>query len=187
MERRAWIISRFGIAVILAAMVVGPGFSHPDYSSFIHTTSELAGQNMPNAWIMRSGLGLYGASTALAALIAFRRAPATCAALILFGTALTGTAIWSHVPIDPSLGSDLAEDRLHSLFSGLTGTAFAIACTARLWSKGWAPSDWAAWAGLFASVGLTAAMSALPEAAGALQRLMFVISFGFAMGQFSQR
>lgn len=180
----AFAAALFGIATILVAMLVGPLLSHPDYSSISHSTSALAGQKMPNAWIMRAGLGGYGAATAFAALVTVTRAPAVKIALALFGAGLIGTAIWPHLPIDPALGSDLHLDRLHSWAANLTGFAFAVACLSRLAQAGFPRADHLAWAGMAASVAIPQAMSVFPGVEGALQRLMFAVSFLFVAREF---
>lgn len=74
-----------GIGVFVLAALTGPSLSHLDYSSLSHTTSELAGQNMPNAWIMRTGFIGYGLAVVAAAALTFRSAPDISVALITFG------------------------------------------------------------------------------------------------------
>ena len=165
-----------GILVLIAAMVLAPLFSHPDYSSISHTTSELAGQNMPNAWIMRAGFALYGLAALAAALGRLRDAPLLHLPVALFGLGLIGAAIWSAMPIDPALGGDLTEDTLHSVCASGLGFAFAAATAARLFLPGGRVTDWLSWAGLVASVALPLAMIQWPEFDGAIQRVLFGLS-----------
>jgi hypothetical membrane protein len=70
------LIALAGIISFIVAAVIGPFLSHPDYSSITHSVSELAGQNMPNAWIMRTGFVAYGTATILAALMRLTATPA---------------------------------------------------------------------------------------------------------------
>lgn len=161
------------------AILVGPLWSPEGYSWIGHTTSEQAGQHMPGAAIMRAGFVAYGAGTLAAALIAFRPRPVVKAALALFGLSLIATAIWSNAPILPGLPSDLHEDWLHSVASGIVGTAFAAACAARIFASGTPPRDPFAWTGLTISIVIPLAMSRYPEFRGLLQKSMFAFSFAF--------
>jgi hypothetical protein len=174
----------FGIVVILIAMIVGPILSPPEFSWLRHSTSEQAGQHMPGAWIMRVGFVTYGFGTLLAALSDWPPRSMVRGALTLFGLGLIGTAIWSNAPILPTLPADAHEDWLHSVASGIVGTAFAAACAARLFAPDGSRRDFLAWAGLVVSVTFPLAMGEFPEFRGALQRAMFAVSFVFVAREF---
>lgn len=178
------LISAIGIGVILMALLVGPLFSPLEFSWIHHTTSEQAGQQLPGAWIMRVGFVAYGLSTLLAAIVDSRTLPFVRGALIAFGIGLVGTAIWSNASILPGVPSDMREDWLHSVASGIVGTAFAVACAARLFSPGRSKRDVLAWVGLVISVAIPLAMDAWPDFRGLLQRAMFGISFVFVAREF---
>ncbi len=105
-------------------------------------------------------------------------------ALALFGLGLIGTAIWSNAPILANLPTDIYEDWLHSVASGVVGTAFAAACALRLFAPGGTRHDLLAWAGLAVSVIFPLVMGAFPEVRGALQRAMFGVSFVFVVREF---
>ena len=171
------VITISGIAVILIAIVLGPVFSPPEFSWIRHSTSEQAGQQLAGAWIMRAGFVAYGVSTLTASLVDWRTRALVRAALAIFGLGLVGTAIWSNATILPAVTSDMFEDTLHSIASGVVGTAFAAACAARLFTPSGSKRDVLAWAGLFASIAIPIAMIELPAYRGLLQRAMFGISF----------
>jgi hypothetical protein len=158
------------------AMIVGPWFSDPRYSSLSHVVSELAGQNMPGAWIMRAGFVAYGLGILAVSLPRLGTAPLREGPVVVFGLAFFAVAFWSHVHIVPEQGGDLAEDELHSLAAGVMGTAFGLACAARLFLPGGRIGDLFGWIGLIASVALPLAMLANPGVDGAIQRVMFAIS-----------
>jgi Protein of unknown function (DUF998) len=174
-----------GIAAILIAMIFGPMASPSGFSWLRHSTSEQAGQQMPGAWIMRAGFVAYGLATLSAALLVWRTRTLVRGALALFGLGLIGTAIWSNAPIVPDLSADMHEDCLHSVASGVVGTAFAAACAARLFAPGGSRYDFLAWAGLVVSVTFPWAMGEWPEFRGALQRAMFAFSFVFVAREFN--
>lgn len=181
----ALFIASCGVLVIALAMLIGPVYSPDAFSWLRHSTSEQAGQNMMGAWIMRLGFVAYGAGVLAAAGIDWRTRPWMRLALALFGTGLIATAIWSNAPIIEGVPSDLREDGLHSLASGIVGFAFALACAARLFAR---PDDWKdmfSWAGLLISVLVPLAMGELPEIRGLLQRAMFVFSFAYILREFA--
>lgn len=175
-----------GVAAIVAAMLVAPYLSLPDYCWVEHSTSELAGQNMPGAWIMRAGFLAYGGSVALAGGLGLGSRRPVRVALVGFGLGMIATAVWSNAPIDPGLAADMAEDRLHSIASGAVGAAFALACALALFAPGGRSRDGLAWLGLVASVAIPLAMTGLPEVRGLLQRAMFAISFAFVLREFAR-
>jgi len=177
-------ISFCGISIIVLAILIGPLFSPPEFSWIRHSTSEQAGQQMAGAWIMRIGFIGYGAATLTAALINWSTRPFVRAALTLFGLGLLGTAIWSNASILPGVSSDIHEDWMHSVASGVVGTAFAAACAAQLFAPGGTRRDMLAWAGLAVSVVFPMAMIELPELRGLIQRIMFGVSFIFVAREF---
>jgi hypothetical protein len=177
-------ISASGIGVILGAVIFGPLLSPPEFSWIHHSTSEQASQQLPGAWIMRAGFVTYGVSTLLAAIVRPRMCPFVRGALIAFGIGLIGTAIWSNASILPGVVSDMREDLLHSIASGIVGTAFAVACAARLFAPGGSKTDVLAWVGLVISVAVPLAMGIWPDFRGLLQRMMFGFSFVFVAREF---
>lgn len=173
----ATLTALIGVIVFILAAMIGPLFSHPNYSSLAHTTSELAGQGMPNAWIMRSGFATFGACTAFAAAMRLRDSPVSAAPLIVFGASMLAASIWSNAPIDRTAAHSIREDEFHSIAASLMGVAFAAACSARLCMNGFSVRDSLSWLALAASIGLPLGMVAFPSVDGGLQRVMFAISF----------
>jgi hypothetical protein len=135
---------------------------------------------------MRAGFVGYGLGTLLAALLDWSARPYVRAALVVFGLGLIGTAIWSNASILPGAVSNMHEDWLHSVASGVVGTAFAAACAARLFAPKGSKRDLLAWVGLFMSVALPLAMGAWPGFRGLLQRIMFGVSFVFVAREFKR-
>lgn len=174
-----------GISIMLMALFVGPLFSPPEFSWVQHSTSEQAGQYLAGAWIMRVGFVGYGLGTLSAALTDWSTRPVVRAALMVFGLGLVGTAMWSNASILPDVLSDAREDWLHSVASGIVGTAFAAACAARLFAPGGSRRNALAWTGLVISIALPLAMIAWPDFRGLFQRTMFGISFVFVAREFT--
>lgn len=185
-DNRALIIFLCGAGVLLAAMLIGPIFAPPVFFWLRHTTSEQAGQHMSGAWIMRAGFVGYGIGTIFAMLLSSGPRPPVRAALGLFGLGLLGTAIWSNLPVDPASSGDAHEDWMHSVASGVVGTAFAAACAARLFAPGGSRRDALSWAGLAIAVIVPLAMGFLADYRGLLQRLMFGFSILFILRELRQ-
>lgn len=133
---------------------------------------------------MRAGFVGYGTSIAIAAWLERGERSLVMAALIAFGIGLVASAVWSNAPIVAGIPSDLGEDRLHSIASGVVGTAFALACAARLFARNARRLDWLALAGIAISVLVPLAMTSFPGLKGLLQRAMFAFSFLFVLSEF---
>jgi hypothetical protein len=176
------IVLAAGIAAFVLAAIIGHFASHPAYSSITHSVSELAGQNMPNAWIMRAGFVAFGGTVLIVALADLRATAAVNAALCVFGAGMIGSAIWSHVPIREVGGGSQAEDDLHSIAASVMGAAFAVSCAARFWTvrmhvQTRGQTDWFSAFGVLIAVIIPLLMFQLPTLTGALQRGMFAFSF----------
>ena len=166
----------WGIVALFTAMILGALASDPAYSTVSNTTSELAGQGMPNAWIMRAGFAAFGLAAILSAGLRLREAPLMHLPVILFGLGMIGVAIWSAAPLDPALAFDAEQDRLHSLLASGVGFAFALACGVRIFLPGGNPFEGVSWLGLIVSIAIPLAMTRFPEIDGVLQRIMFAVS-----------
>lgn len=167
-------IARIGLIGLFLAMAVAPWFSHPGYDWRMHTTSELAGQAMPNAWIMALGFAGFGLGVlAVAWLERMRPVAIVCA---LFGVLMIAVAFVPGAPIPQVLGVNRMLDFGHSVLSAALGGSFALACALALFAPGGQRGDSLSWVGLAASVALPLGMANLPEWDGALQRLLFAIS-----------
>lgn len=169
--------SRAGIVVIVAAIVTGPFLSLPEYSSIRHTTSELAGQGMPSAWVMRAGFLAFGAGVLVDAGRRLAGRDWAFAPAVLFGCSMILTAVFSNAPIDRTAPFDATADGLHSVFSGLVGLSFALGALAVLFRHRRARDRIFDLVAIAASVGLPLVIFGLPGVAGLAQRAMFAISF----------
>lgn len=178
---------RLGILVLFLAALTGSFVTSPDYSVFAHTISELAGQDMPHAWIMRTGLAAYGAAVVIAGIPGLTARPLHRLPILAFGLSMAGTALWAARPIWPDAPFDVGEDWWHSVFSSTAGMSFSLACAARLFLPGGSPRDVLSWTGLVASVAIPLLMFRFPDHDGLPQRLMFAISAVWFWREFPRR
>lgn len=171
-----------GIFTIALAILLGPLASPPVFDWVRHTTSEQAAQGLGGAWAMRFGFVGYGLGVLIAAILARQLNMIVRICLGAFGLGLVGTAIWSNMPITNDVPPDMFEDWLHSVASGIVGTAFALMCFAQL---ALVPQRWRnplAWMGLIAAIAIPLAMTGFPDVKGVLQRLMFALSAVVVLG-----
>lgn len=186
-DKSGSVIALSGILVMVAAMLVGPALSPPEYEWMRHSVSEQAGQLIEGAWAMRLGFFALGGSVVVAAVRALGQRPILRAALVVFGAGMIGAAVWSHAPFLPNLPANTREDQLHSVASSVAGIGFAASCAAALFEPPGARRDLLTWLGLIVSVVIPLAMLQFPAHAGLLQRVMFVVSFAFISRVFLRR
>ncbi len=176
------------IYVLMAVVVlVLPFFSVEEYSIIEHTTSELAAQGAPHAWIMNLVFVGLGVATVLDG---WPRLSGLCfhrITLLIFGLALVGNAIFQHAPIPADAPVSAGEDEWHSNLSGLAGMSFIAFATATFFA-GVAGRERllgpvvAAFAGLMSVLIFRA-----PGYAGVWQRLLFGVAFAWLILFFSLR
>lgn len=95
---RSW--SLFGICIFVVAALIAPFFTHPDYNWMRHTTGELAGQQMPNAWIMRVGFISLGFGVFFDALQLLAKHRRDYIAFMVFGVCMIGAGSFNQRSID---------------------------------------------------------------------------------------
>lgn len=178
-----WAI-RVGILACIAAILLTQSLTLDEYSIVANAISELAGQGMPFAWIMRAGFIVFGAGALASALAGIRRNPPGRIAVAVFGLGMIGAGIWSHAPIRPDMPVDPQEDFLHSIAASLLGTAFALAALFRIMAPGGSRRDLLGWTALVASVAIPLFMMSYPGLQGLPQRAMFAISFVWLWREF---
>lgn len=187
-DPKVWpMFARTGIILIVLAILIGPYFSDPQYDWVQHTTSQLGGQTMPKAWIMNLGFVAYGCGIIVNSAFNWQRAKLINLAAIGFGVGLIGSAVWSAQPIPPLPPINAVEDQFHSFFSTFVGFGFAATTTAAIFGPGGRLKDPLSWIGLLASVAIPTLMFAFPLWDGALQRVMFAISFVWFWRQSGRR
>jgi len=172
---------------MLAVIFILPFFSAEGYSMVTHTTSQLAAQHAPNAWVMNLTFILLGTTSILDGWKRLKNYWFQKITISIFGFALVLTAFFQHAPIDPNLAFDMQEDHLHSLFASITGfafTFFAVSCAFIEPTK--LRKTLAFFIGVLATL-LSLLIFNMPAYAGIWQRLIFISSFAWLILFFQHR
>ena len=165
--------------VMIPVIFLLPYFSLPEYNMVEHTTSQLAAQQTPRAWIMNAVFLLLGLASIVEAWTLLRSFWLHQILLTIFGWSLIMTAIFQHAPIPEHLPFDANEDYLHSIFAKMTGWSFTIfAISAAFIERSKYQRISALAVGVLAIV-LSILMFAVPQFAGVWQRGIFLICFGW--------
>lgn len=174
--------------ILNLVMFILPYFSMEGYSIANHTTSQLGAQKTPNAWIMNSVFVLMGLISIYAGWNHYEGFWLQKILLVIFGISLAMTAFFGHAPINPELSFNAQDDKIHSLFASATGMSFTIlAISTGIIKTNKSEMILPIVVGILASV-LSAMMfkiEGLSDFKGIWQRMIFIISFGWMIYEFS--
>ena len=177
----------FAYLLMLAIIFILPSFSAEGYSITAHTTSELAAQHAPNAWVMNLTFIFLGVSSFLDGWRVLDNFWFQKIIIAIFGLALVLTAFFQHAPIDPNLAFDVGEDNMHSWFASITGLSFTVfAISSAFIETSRSRKILAVSIGIFATL-LSMLIFNLPDYAGIWQRLIFISAFGWLIFFFQGR
>jgi hypothetical protein len=168
-----------GLALSALALTLAPLLMPDSYSWIVNTTSESAAQGVSGAWLARVGLGTFGLAVLALAWNHPLWPPAARYTHIGFGVLMTVTAVASTKPWVAGVPFDAVEDQIHSSAATAMGFAFAFGIVAvvlgnRASRRPIRALDVIA---ILASVVIPLSMTFVPEYAGILQRLMFVVAY----------
>lgn len=88
----------FSVIVFVTVIIIAHFFAPADYLWWQRTISELAGQNLPHAWIMRTGFILFGGLLSLQVMCLIIKKHTSLVsglAVIAYGLSMLCTGIWS--------------------------------------------------------------------------------------------
>ncbi len=179
-QRRAAILLAMGMSAILVA--AAPFCMPASYSWVEHTTSEAGARGVNQAWIAGTGFVLWG-SGVLALAVCRPRNWNIIATLFLgaFGLLMIGAGAFSTRSWVPGAAYGEREDLLHSICATGMGFAFAFGLVAVVVGRGrhGEPLRWLDVVAIGSAGAIPAASGALPDAAGLLQRIMFVVAYAW--------
>jgi len=169
-------ITRVAIGIFVAAVVFGPIYTAPGYSSASNVISELAAQGAPGSLVMSAAFVVLGLSVAVDGLYSWR---SSLAPIVAFGLCFAAAGVFGHKPITPGVPYAAWADRAHSILATLSGVALTVgfawqALLARTRSYRLVVGGLAA-----LCVGLPLLMLALPGYQGIVQRVMYAAVFSW--------
>jgi len=172
----ALLAGSFAAITVAAFAVAGP------YSWVEDSISASAGQGVHRAWVTRLGFLLYGFAVLI--LAASNRPLWGIPGQVLFGlfaVMMVATAAFAHAPFEEGVAYDQFEDDLHTITATVMGFAFVVGTISVMARRG--PPLTLAHAvdgGAAAlAIALSLAMSAASDLEGLLQRLMFLMGYGW--------
>lgn len=168
-----------GLALSALALTLAPLLMPDSYSWIVNTTSDSAAQGLSGAWLARLGLGTFGLAVLALAWNQPSWTPAARYSHIGFGILMTVTAVASTKPWVAGVPFDAAEDQIHSFAATAMGFAFAFGIVGVVLGNRGSRRPIRALdvIAILASIAIPLSMNALPEFAGILQRLMFVVAY----------
>lgn len=153
-----------------------PFFSFEGYSILSNTTSHLAAQGSPYAWIMDIVficLGVMAITTTYASKVPYHQVIGG-----VFGFSLIMTAFFPHAPLVEDIPINLRQDQIHSIFASITGFSFTVLTVGHsVISQGRQRVGGIIMA-IIATL-ISIGMMIFPSFIGILQRLMFMSAFGW--------
>lgn len=168
-------------------MFLLPFFSVESYSIIKNTTSHLGAQHAPHAWIMNLTFLLLGIFSIVGGWKFYQGFWFHRILLICFGLALIFAAFYKHAPIDSGIEYDVQEDKLHSLFSTITGFSFTLLAISTSFILKQKTDRLIALAIGIMAVSLSILMFKFVDLMGIWQRLIFIFSFGWMIYVFRFR
>ena len=171
--------------ILLLVIFIVPFYSVESYSILENTSSHLGAQHAPYAWVVNTTFILLGLGSMLSGWPYLKGYGFHKLALLLFGFSLIGAAIYQHAPIVADVAFDAEEDRMHSIFSSLTGASFTVfAMSAAFILRHRTAKISALSVGVLAIL-LSVLIFTVPEFKGIWQRAMFIVAFGWLIVLFS--
>ena len=164
-----------------------PFFSVDSYTILKNTSSHLAAQNEPYAWIMNITFVCLGLASIVSGWNFYKRFWFHRIILVVFGISLVFAAYYQHGPIDTGVKYDINEDKLHSLFSNITGFTFVLLAISTAFILKQKKEKLLAFTIGISATLLSILMVKVADLMGFWQRIIFISSFGWMIYLFRTR
>lgn len=116
-------MTRLSILVFVLAVVSGPLYTAPGYSSVSNVISELAAQNTHYNWLMASAFVLLGAALIFDGSRNYRHAMLP---FMAYGLFFGAAGLFGHKPITPGVPYEEWMHAAHGALASVSGTALTI-------------------------------------------------------------
>ena len=170
--------------LMILCMFILPAFSVPEYSIIGNTLNELGAQSAPNAWIMNLIFIMLGFGSVVAGWKYFDGFLFHRIILGLFCISLILMALFNQAPVSPDIGYNKLEDGWNAYFTATASISFIILSFATSFIMERQRDRIISLTVGISAVFLSVLMSEAHQFAGILQRLQFVISFGWIIYNF---
>jgi hypothetical membrane protein len=157
-------------------------FTPDNYSILINTVSEMAGQNLPNAWIMRLGFIGFGVvmTFGLSKGMKYKEfSPIVGVPFIIYAISIFATGIWSTEYRLSEVPYSELESVLHSIFAMIAGFSLTIAIAFNMILSKKQSRRLRDFFYVVVISGLSIIYGLIPEFQGIMQRTMFLVSFSW--------
>lgn len=168
-----------GVALLALAVAVAPLVSDPDYDWMAHSVSLLAGQGMPNAFLVQIGLASHGAMVTLDAMRRLIRRQWAYLPFVVMGVAMIGAALFQHAPLDQTLAYNAEDHRIHGHAIDTSAAAFVLGTLACLFTRDSLPERLPDAVAATSGVLIPLLIINNPGLEGLLQRGLFLITFAW--------
>ena len=170
---------RTAYLLMIPVIFILPFYSLESYSILKNTTSHLAAQNTPNAWIMNVLFWFLGISTIIEGWHYLNKYWVHKGILTVFGLSLIFTAIFQHAPIEPNIPFNIREDELHSLFATICGWSFVSFAVSTAFTESTKLRKVIAIAAGAIALIFSILMFSVTDYMGVFQRMIFIFSFAW--------
>lgn len=173
--------------LMLLVIFILPFYSAKGYSIKANTTSQLGGQNTPNAWVMNLVFLLLGLSCITEGWAHLKKFLFHKIAITIFGFSLILMAFFRHAPIAEGVLFDVKADQLHSLFATITGYSFALFAISSAFIEAIVARRILAVSAGIATTCLSYLIFNVSDYAGIWQRMIFIFSFAWIIYFFNNQ
>lgn len=153
-----------------------PFFSFEGYSVISNTTSHLAAQGSPFAWLMDIifiCLGVMAIYINYSTRVRYHQIIGS-----IFGLSLIMTAFFPHAPLIENVPTNVLYDEIHSIFASITGFSFTLLAIGHgITSRG--KQQFGGIILAIIALLISLGMMVVPSFMGLLQRIMFISAFGW--------
>jgi hypothetical membrane protein len=170
--------------LMIPGMFILPALSVPEYSIVGNTLNELGAQSAPNAWIMNLIFIMLGISSLIAGWKYFEGFLFHRLILVLFAASLILMAFFNHAPVSPDISYNKMEDGWNAYFTVTASISFIILSFSTSFITERQRDRMMSLTVGISAVFLSVLMSEAHQLAGILQRVQFIMSFGWIIYSF---
>lgn len=168
--------TRIATTLFVALAALGPLYTVAGYSPVVNVISELAAQHTPRNHVMAIGFVVLGAAVVVDGARAYRR---SLLPFMVFGVAFGAAGLFGHKPIAADVPYVAWMHTVHGVLASLSGTALTVGFVWQAVAARAMGYRLIAAALAIVCVALPLLMLSLPDWQGLVQRVMYLLVFGW--------